>query len=62
MKPKLKGKAKVISKARSTGQYASQGYLPPCSGGQNNRYFAVVKAVDAGGKVLEKTKIEIGRY
>lgn len=62
MKAKLKGKAKVISKARSTGQYASEGYLPPCSGGRNNRYFAVVKAVDAGGKVLEKRNIEIGRY
>ena len=62
MKPKLKGKAKVISKARSTGQYASQGYLPQCSGGRNNRYFAVVKALDFGGKVLEKTNVEIGRY
>ena len=62
MTAKLKGNAKVISKARATGQYVSQGYLPPCSGGRNNRYFAVVKAVDASGKVLEKTNVEIGRY
>lgn len=62
MEPKLKGAAIVVSKAKSTGQYASEGYLPPCSGGRNNRYFAVIKAVDANGKVLEKTKIEIGRY
>ena len=62
MTAKLKGNAKVISKARAMGQYVSQGYLPTCSGGRNNRYFAVVKALDSGGKVLEKTNVEIGRY
>ena len=35
---------------------------PPCSGGRGNRYFAVVKAVDADGKVLAKAKIRLGRY
>ena len=62
MKPKLKGGAEVIKKARSTGKYSSQGYLPPCSGGRNSRYFAVIKAIDLNGKVLEKIKVNIGRY
>ncbi len=62
LKGSLPGKAKVISAARGTGQYESAGYLPPCSGGRNNLYFAVVKAVSADGKTLGKKKIEIGRY
>lgn len=59
---KLPGKAKVIAAARGTGQYASKGYMPPCSGGRNNRYFAIVKAISSAGKVLEDQRIEIGRY
>ena len=62
MKGKLKGKAYVVRKARSTGRYASQGYLPPCSGGRNNMYAAVVKAMDASNKVIEKVRLNIGRY
>lgn len=53
---------KVIKKARSTGDYASAGYLPPCSGGRGNKYQADVKAVNAAGKVIAKTKMELGRY
>ncbi|MCG7492644.1 hypothetical protein [Thalassobius sp. Cn5-15] len=59
---KLPGKAKVISAARGTGKYKSEGYMPPCSGGKRNRYFAIVKAVSADGKVLEKKRVNIGRY
>jgi hypothetical protein len=59
---KLPGKAKVISAARGTGKYASKGYMPPCSGGRGNRYFAIVKAISSGGKVSEKQRVEIGRY
>ncbi len=59
---KLPGKARVISAARGTGKYASEGYMPPCSGGKGNRYFAIIKAISSGGKVLEKQRVEIGRY
>jgi hypothetical protein len=59
---KLPGKAKVISAARGTRKYASKGYMPPCSGGGGNRYFAIVKAISSGGKVLEKQRVEIGWY
>ena len=62
LKARLPGKARVIAKARSTGEYASPGYLPPCSGGRGNRYFADVKAISAAGKVLGKVRVEIGRY
>jgi hypothetical protein len=59
---KLPGKARVISAGRGTGAYASKGYMPPCSGGKNNRYFAIVKAISSSGKVLDKQRVEIGRY
>jgi hypothetical protein len=63
MTNRLPGGAVVMKKARSTGKYASPGYLPPCSGGKGNQYTVDVKAVDAGGKVLaRKTNISIGRY
>ncbi len=62
LKGSLPGNARVISKARSTGKYKSNGYLPPCSGGKGNRYEAVVKAVSADGKVLDQKRVGIGRY
>lgn len=62
MTAKLPGGAVVVTKARSTGRYASPGYLPPCSGGKGNRYTADVKALDANSKVLEQVSIDIGRY
>ncbi|MGB7241784.1 MAG: hypothetical protein WBC93_06845 [Sulfitobacter sp.] len=59
---KLPGGAQVVKKARSTGNYASAGYLPPCSGGKGHRYQAQVKAISAAGKVLAKTRMDLGRY
>lgn len=52
----------IEKKNRATGAWKSPGYLPPCSGGRGNRYFAVVKAVDTDGNVLAKAKIKLGRY
>ena len=63
MTNRLPGGAVVMKKARSTGKYASPGYLPPCSGGRNNRYSVDLKAVDKAGKVLAEIKdFTIGRY
>lgn len=59
---KLPGQAKVIKPARGTGKYKSSGYLPPCSGGKGNAYFAVVKAISAKGQVLDRGQVELGRY
>lgn len=53
----------VYSAARSTGNYASAGYLPPCSGGRGNRYTVDIKAVSAEGTVLDELlNFDIGRY
>ncbi|MEQ8899831.1 MAG: hypothetical protein RID11_07455 [Roseovarius sp.] len=38
MTARLPGGARVIHPARSSGDYASPGYLPPYSGGRGNRY------------------------
>ena len=55
------GGAKTIKNTRGN-LGNGKGYLPPCSGGRGNRYFADLMAVDASGKVLEKARVEIGRY
>jgi len=52
----------VLAAARSGGQYASAGYLPPCSGGRGNRYMADVIALDANGAELARVPVELGRY
>lgn len=58
----------VEARARSTGMYASPGYLPPCSGGRGHRYVADVKAVYKAKKdgeenrLLAQQRITIGKY
>ena len=54
--------ARIVAKNRATGSYARAGYLPPCSGGRRNLYFADVMALDAEGDVLAKGRIVLGRY
>ena len=61
----LPGSARVGEKNRATGDYARPGYLPPCSGGRGNDYFAVVKALDTDADpqmVVGLGRIELGRY
>lgn len=63
MTKRLPGGAQVMAAAKSSGKYASPGYLPPCSGGKNNRYSVDLKAVDKQGKVLAEIRdFTIGRY
>ena len=52
----------LVKKNQASGSFYRPGYLPPCSGGRNHKYFAVVKARDAAGKDLAEAKITIGRY
>lgn len=52
----------VHKKARSKGDYASKGYLPPCSGGKGNRYFADVHAMQGKKKKLGSVRVEMGKY
>ena len=63
MTASLPGGARVVAAAKSTGKYASLGYLPPCSGGRGNLYVVDLKAIDAQGKVLDEIRnVAIGRY
>jgi len=56
----------VDKRNRAAGSYATAGYLPPCSGGRGNAYFADVLAVErVDGKIvrtLAKATVELGRY
>ena len=58
----------VEKRNRATGDYATPGYLPPCSGGRGNYYFADVKAVFKAktekekSKLLAVGKIELGKH
>jgi len=62
MTANMPANARVLAAARSGGQYASPGYLPPCSGGRGNRYMADVIAQDASGAELATVALEIGKY
>jgi hypothetical protein len=54
--------AYIVTAARGTGEYASPGYLPPCSGGAGNTYTATVNALDSTGAMLASGKITLGKY
>jgi len=64
----LPNPAFIEANSRGRGRYAKPGYLPPCSGGQGNAYFAKIKAVykakdnAAQNKLLATGQIELGRY
>ena len=58
----------LVAKNRARGDWTSDGYLPPCSGGKGNKYTAEVLAVviDPESKkikdTLAKGKITLGKY
>lgn len=52
----------VHKRARGKGKYASKGYLPPCSGGAGNAYFADVFAMQGKKKKLGSARVELGKY
>lgn len=56
----------LVKKNRATGAWSSPGYLPPCSGGQGNKYVAVVIAVRMAGddvaEELAEVDITLGRF
>ena len=37
-------------------------YLPPCSGGKGNSYYATVKALDSNDEVLKSIDIQMGKF
>lgn len=62
MTANLDAPAFVVVKARSGGDFASDGYLPPCSGGRGNHYSVTIKALDASGETLESLVLPLGQY
>lgn len=62
MTAKLPGGVRVYKKSRASGKFKSDGYLPPCSDGRNNKYTATLMPISAQGKVLDKVQVVIGRY
>lgn len=53
---------RVISPSRATGPYASDGYLPPCSGGRGHMYSATIKAISSDDQMLDSVVLELGLY
>jgi hypothetical protein len=52
----------IKTAARGEGDYASPGYLPPCSGGQGNTYTATVSALAADDRILGAGTVTLGKY
>jgi hypothetical protein len=52
---------KLIAEHRSPKWDKAGAYMPPCSGGKGNSYYATVKAM-SGNKVLNSTIVELGKY
>lgn len=57
-----------IEAENRSGGFGGPGYLPPCSGGRGNLYFAEIKAVyksisdPSENKIFAIGRIELGRY
>ncbi len=47
---------------KTSGDFTTPGYMPPCSGGRGNTYSVDVIAVDAGGAELAKQRLSMGKY
>jgi hypothetical protein len=62
MTAQLPAGVRVVTPSRATGRYASDGYLPPCSGGRGHMYSATVKAMDASDQILDSVAVELGLY
>lgn len=62
MTKKVGSGARVVQKARTTGEYASDGYLPPCSGAQGHRYVASVVAMAENDDPLAAGRTRLGNY
>jgi len=55
----------LVKKNRASGAWSSPGYLPPCSGGKNNKYAAEIYAVILEGDDYDEVaegEITLGRY
>lgn len=47
---------------KTSGNFLTPGYMPPCSGGRGNSYSVDVIAVDASGAELARQRLPMGKY
>ena len=52
----------LVQKNKGWGAWESEGYLPPCSGGQKHVYAATLHAIDINGKRLAEGNIQLAKY
>ena len=52
----------LVAANKTSGNFLTPGYMPPCSGGQGNTYSVDVSAVDASGAELATTRVTLGKY
>jgi len=52
----------LVAANKSSGDFLTPGYMPPCSGGNGNTYSMDVIAVDASGAELATTRVALGTY
>jgi hypothetical protein len=52
----------IAAANRTSGDFLSPGYMPPCSGGRGNTYSADVSAIGADGAELATTRVTLGTY
>jgi hypothetical protein len=67
--PSIKGETKImpsnmfISKEHKGLKRGKAGaYLPPCSGGRGNSYYATIKALNSNDEVLKSQDIQMGKF
>lgn len=52
----------LVTANKTSGDYLTAGYMPPCSGGNGNTYSVDVSAVGADGAELATTRLTLGKY
>jgi len=52
----------IAAANKTSGDFLTPGYMPPCSGGNGNTYSVDVIAVDADGAELASTRLPLGTY
>lgn len=52
----------IVAANKTSGDFLTAGYMPPCSGGNGNTYSVDVIAVDADGAELASTRLTLGKY
>ena len=69
MIPSIKGETKVMpvnmfihKEHKGLKRGKAGAYLPPCSGGKGNSYYATVKALNSNDEVLKTTEIQMGKF